>query len=341
MTNANKTDCLWIGSQEGTIAGGRVECETCRTTAEGFALAKEKHFERIFVVWADVPEPRQQNLEAFCRVNRNSDIVILTKMHEEPLVREAIRRAGNQRVDYLICPIEADQLTFDVRRKGPTEPGREDEKDRIIRELEILVLQDDLTGLKNRRYLRHFLPAILREAELCDFQVTLLLFDIDDFKHYNDTYGHSVGDRVLRQTASLMRRCCRTQDIVARLGGDEFAVVFWDRSAAQRQSADQTDEDRRTARDHPREAFFMAERFRREMSIASFDMLGVKGKGSLTISGGLATYPTDASNAEILFEKADQAMLEAKRSGKNQLYLVGGPVNPRANDRQTPQNPVD
>jgi diguanylate cyclase (GGDEF)-like protein len=70
----------------------------------------------------------------------------------------------------------------------------------------------------------------------------------------------------------------------------------------------------------------MAERFRREMSAASFDVLGPKGKGSLTISGGLATFPTDAVNAESLFEKADEAMFEAKRSGKNRLYLVGRPA---------------
>ena len=69
----------------------------------------------------------------------------------------------------------------------------------------------------------------------------------------------------------------------------------------------------------------MAERFRSEMSDTPFDQLGPQGKGSLTISGGLATFPTDAPDARLLFEKADQAMLEAKRSGKNRIYLVGQP----------------
>ncbi|MCE5187210.1 MAG: GGDEF domain-containing protein [Planctomycetaceae bacterium] len=300
-------------------------------------LASNNPFEKVFIVFSDLQEPKRRNLKAFCQSCADTEIIVLARMHEEPEVREALRQAGNKRADYLICPIDADLLTFDRRRMKPAEFAHENEKDRRIRELEILVLQDDLTGLKNRRYLRHFLPAILQEAVRCSFQVTLLLFDIDDFKHYNDTYGHSVGDRVLRQTASLMRRCCRTQDVVARLGGDEFAVVFWDRSV-ERDMAEQTAEDRRTARDHPKEAFFMAERFRKEMSAASFDMLGIKGKGSLTISGGLATFPNDASSAEVLFERADQAMLEAKRSGKNRVYLVGEPVNP-ANGLQKPQHP--
>ena len=61
------------------------------------------------------------------------------------------------------------------------------------------------------------------------FPVTLLLFDIDNFKKYNDRYGHGVGDEILRQTASLMRRCVRDHDLVARISGDEFAVVFWEK----------------------------------------------------------------------------------------------------------------
>jgi len=185
-------------------------------------------------------------------------------------------------------------------------------------------MRDDLTNLKNRRYLSQFLPAILAKAKAGQCQVTLLLFDIDDFKHYNDAYGHSVGDDVLRQTAKLIRRCCRNQDVVARLGGDEFAVVFWDVPDTQ-PSRGSTSDRRGSSRNHPRQPVFMAERFRVEMSDTPFDKLGPQGKGALSISGGLATFPTDASNAQELYEKADKAMLEAKRNGKNRVYLVGQP----------------
>src|SRR5207253_1554810 len=83
--------------------------------------------------------------------------------------------------------------------------------------LQKLAITDDLTGLYNARYFRHFLTAIIEKAKLMTFPVTLLLFDIDGFKTYNDQYGHTMGDEILRQTASLMKRCVRDHDLVARL----------------------------------------------------------------------------------------------------------------------------
>lgn len=326
MTNVNRNKCLLIGSPAGILSEGRLHCTTRKTFPEGLSLLKDEHFDVIYVVYAEIDEPKLDMIRSIGVLDPGSKLIILSQMYEEAEVIQTIRRSGIREVDYVICPITPEDFNGTPSVRSPFDLPA-DAKDRKIRELETLVLQDDLTGLKNRRYLRLFLPAILDEAQIHGFQVTLLLFDIDDFKHYNDAYGHSTGDRVLRQTATLIRRCCRTQDIVVRLGGDEFAVIFWDRSCTRPTEETLTIEEteRRACRDHPREALFMAERFRREMSTASFDVLGVKGKGSLTISGGLASYPTDASMAEVLFEKADQAMLEAKRSGKNRLYLVGRP----------------
>lgn len=322
MTIMSMSDCLIIGSPEGLISNGPADVRNCQTVNQALDLLKTEPFAKIFVVFSDLDEPKTDTLKKFHEISSNAKFTLLAQMHEEPAAIDILDKGDFKGVDYLICPINSRVLTDEDHAATPQ---REDEKDRKIRELETLVLQDDLTGLNNRRYLRHFLPAIIQQAASRDFQVTLLLFDIDDFKRYNDSFGHSVGDRVLRQTASLIRRCCRTQDVVVRLGGDEFAVVFWDSGCLNRTMPEsEAERDRRVCRNHPREALFMAERFRREMSTASFDVLGVKGKGSLTISGGLATFPTDATTAESLFEKADQAMFEAKRSGKNRLYLVGG-----------------
>jgi PleD family two-component response regulator len=320
MTGNTASNCLFVGNPEGLLEGGHLDCRICRHMVEALAFAQQNHFDHIFIAFSEIQEPKLQKLLAFDRLACAGEIVLLCSMHEEAEVIETLRAGGLKKVRYLICPLKANQLLAPSNAQLNLETA----KDRKIRELQALALQDDLTGLKNRRYLRHFLPSILREAEQEGFQVTLLLFDIDDFKHYNDTFGHPIGDRVLRQTADLIRRCCRTQDVVARLGGDEFAVVFWDRTCPKSTASDaESERDRRSCRNHPREAVFMAERFRREISSASFDMLGLKGKGSLTISGGLATFPADAANAESLFERADQAMFEAKRSGKNRLHLVG------------------
>src|SRR6185436_553464 len=95
--------------------------------------------------------------------------------------------------------------------------------------LQKLAITDDLTVLDNARYFRHLLAAMRGKAGDVGCPVTLLLFDIDGFKSYNDTFGHKMGDEILRQTAELMKRCVRDHDLVARLGGDEFAVVFWEK----------------------------------------------------------------------------------------------------------------
>ncbi|MHC4641169.1 MAG: GGDEF domain-containing protein, partial [Planctomycetota bacterium] len=191
--------------------------------------------------------------------------------------------------------------------------------------LEKLATEDDLTGLKNRRYIREFTKQIIEHAEKENRRITLLIFDIDNLKQYNDIYGHSVGDEILRQVAVLMQRCCRSHDVVGRIGGDEFAVVFWDeRQAMAEVSAD--DRERRSAMaEHPKEVVSIAKRFQKELGKAEFHLLGPEGKGELTISGGLASLDPGCSTAQELFEQADKALLVAKRSGKNRIYIVGRP----------------
>ena len=120
-----------------------------------------------------------------------------------------------------------------------------------------------------------------------------------------------------------MRRCCRQRDVVGRIGGDEFAVVFWD--MPQRKSGSAENERRSALADHPKEAIFIAKRFRTELEKAELHLLGPEGKGVLTISGGLASFPRDGSTIQQLFGQADKALLEAKHSGKNRIYLVGRP----------------
>lgn len=315
---------LLIGSPEGVITDGQVPMRICKNIFDGITVARCKEYQVVWVVYAALSEPRSQALQAIVSVCPDVPVILLVQMADEPQVREIIRsNPWAYGLNYLICPLTLMDLMYD----SPEMHTAVDEDDLVerIRQLEILVMQDDMTGLKNRRYLRRFLPAILQQAHLNQSKVTLLLFDIDNFKHYNDTYGHSVGDDVLRQTAELMQRCCRTQDVVARLGGDEFAVVFWN-TASLNDEKIQVRDRRHTHQNHPREAVFMSERFRREMSEKTFDLLGEKGKGRLTISGGMATFPEDAQTAESLFECADQAMLEAKRSGKNRITLVGEPT---------------
>ena len=265
-------------------------------------------------------------------------IVLLCQIYEEPIARRYVNdvsRGQSLADDYLICPVnlsrwltrsgqspDLDDVVND--RRDILVDAQEIDIEQRLRELERLATEDDLTGLKNRRYVREFCRQILDYAENEKGRVTLLIYDIDDFKRYNDDYGHATGDRILCEAATLMRRCCRSHDVVARIGGDEFAVVFWDDPNPE-QPAEQADR-RNAQKDHPAEAIFIAKRFQRELEHSDLSGLGAGGKGELTISGGLARYPVDALTVDDLFEKADMALLEAKRSGKNRIALVGSPI---------------
>jgi diguanylate cyclase (GGDEF)-like protein len=265
-----------------------------------------------------------------------------------PLLVESLRSAPPQLVGkgsyccdtYLSVPVPADQRVLGV--VNVTEPvgegpfgvqhlqqlvsiadslGLAIHRALRFREAEELAVRDDLTGLYNRRYLAQFMDTILERAQRENFPVTLLVFDIDHFKHYNDRYGHPAGDAVLREVAKLMVANFRTQDAICRLGGEEFAVVLWDgrgRTADGRPATEAAAALERAA--HPVQAFQFAERLRRATMAHRFDAINYQG---VTLSGGLATFPSDGMTRNELIERADDALYRAKRDGRNRVYLCG------------------
>ncbi len=232
-------------------------------------------------------------------------------------------RAGNEEVGqlHLVLPLDdeahsARHLLAQIAHMIGKVASLQDRHHRLQK----LAITDQLTGVYNRRYFEHFLTRILEKARVLRFPVTLLLFDIDDFKKYNDTYGHGVGDQILKETASLMRRTCREHDLVARIGGDEFAVVFWEKEGP-RQPKDAKPV---MPSKPPQSPLLLFQRFKTLMSTQQFPGLGATGKGVLTISGGLASFPWDGRDVAELIERADQALVKgAKQGGKDRIFLVG------------------
>ncbi len=336
-SNIDAGEILLIGDSTGVLSGAdtsaQLPVQTCTGMLEGIEEAvKKKHFKVITVVMSKTATNLHNGL-ATLRKNTDAKILLLARMYEEPKAIKLVASAYNGTGladDYIIYPVTIEKLCAAIYgisgKTADTVTIAADKTTRTrIEQLEKLATEDDLTGMKNRRYIWEFARQIIKRAKKDNGRITLLIFDIDNFKHYNDVYGHTAGDEVLKQTALLIRRCCRKHDVVARLGGDEFAVVFWDDPLCTPPPAGS--ERRSFTGNHPGEVVVIAKRFRRELEKAEFHLLGPEGKGVLTISGGLTSSGPDSATIEELFEKADSALLEAKRSGKNRIYLVGQPEN--------------
>lgn len=182
-----------------------------------------------------------------------------------------------------------------------------------MRRLRLAAYSDPLTGAWNRRYFDQFLGAALQIARKQRHSVTVLVFDIDDFKSFNDRFGHQAGDDILKETVRLLRSVIRPTDRVCRIGGDEFAVIF-----------NEPEGPRDPASRHPKTIFQIAARFQQQVREAKFPKLTAEAPATLRISGGLATYPWDGLNPADLVCKADERAMEGKRQGKNVIMLGPG-----------------
>lgn len=179
---------------------------------------------------------------------------------------------------------------------------------------------DELTGAWNRRYFNRFLSAAIEQGRAARHAVTLLYFDVDDFKRYNDRYGHAAGDEILTETVRLLNSVIRPSDRVCRIGGDEFAVVFFDPEGPRNTSA--------ASLTGPQSIAQIAARFQKQICEHRFPKLADQAPGTLTISGGMATFPWDGSSVDELLVRADELALTSKRQGKN--VITFGPGAERA-----------
>jgi len=172
---------------------------------------------------------------------------------------------------------------------------------------------DPLTGAWNRRYFDSFLEAALNRARETRRTVTVLIFDIDEFKKYNDNYGHPAGDEILIETVRALKASVRPSDRVCRIGGDEFAVIF-----------DEPEGPRQAGSRPPESVYVLAKRVQRKIGESEFPKLGADAAGQLTISGGLAAFPWDGHDPETLLHRADDLACQSKRAGKNAITLGPG-----------------
>lgn len=153
---------------------------------------------------------------------------------------------------------------------------------------------DGLTGLYNSRYFYEELEEELERSRRYDHTCSVVILDLDNFKRYNDRYGHLAGDDLLRELAGILQEEVRETDVVARYGGEEFTIILPETDGAQ--------------------AYQLAERLRATIRAHEFVVRDAQQVGRITISAGVATYPNHADEPEALVQMADMALLRAKET---------------------------
>lgn len=181
---------------------------------------------------------------------------------------------------------------------------------RLHEETVALSLTDPLTGVPNRRSLFTRLETEIARANRFGTQVSVVMIDIDHFKHLNDVAGHRAGDEILRKVADLMKCMVRKVDILARYGGEEFMLVLPQVNKA--------------------ESVEVAEKLRRAIDEAPLPHRETQPLGRITISVGVSNLPTDATALEDLVDCADSALYASKRGGRNKVtgYQLGMEMHP-------------
>jgi len=196
--------------------------------------------------------------------------------------------------------IENARLYSDAQKELMEKIEAEEKLLKLQKELEEQAIRDSLTGLYNRRFLDETLSRELSRAERDKYSVSVVMLDLDHFKNFNDSYGHDVGDLMLKQLGKMLTSQVRAGDIACRYGGEEFVVVM------------------------PKASLSVARQRANDWRI-KFESQEIEYEGEVlnaTLSAGVAVYPLHGTTSEEIVRRADQAMYAAKAAGRNQVNVA-------------------
>ena len=199
--------------------------------------------------------------------------------------------------DYLVRPVDRNEMLARIKSQVRRKRFADRLRDTMQTTME-MAITDGLTGLHNRRYLERHLGVLVQQAIARTKPLSLLILDIDHFKSINDQYGHGAGDEVLREFSRRVRKAVRGIDLACRLGGEEFVVAMPDTDGAL--------------------ALLVGERIRQKIAGEAFQAEGSP-RMSVTVSIGVASLASASDTAEMLMKRADDALYEAKRRGRNRV----------------------
>ena len=244
------------------------------------------------LVITDVMMPRMNGYELAQRIRANPVTKFIPVIMQTAVGRRAedLRRASEVgALGYITDPTDLDLLLARTRTLL--------EFKAYLDVCEEAAFTDHLTGLANRRRFERQLEREVGRMERFGHPFSLLMLDIDWFKHLNDNFGHDAGDEAIRRISKVLREGTRGIDLAARIGGEEFAVLL--------------------VETNKEGAFEVAERLR-----TAIKALEIPQAGHITASFGVAECPTDAQTAADILKAADVAMYEAKRNGRDKVVAI-------------------
>jgi len=229
---------------------------------------------------------------------RHAAIIVVDEADGANAAITALDMGANEVMDAATPPAEfAYRLGRQLRRKYKADRLRDSQSDGMR-----LAVTDPLTGLFNRRYALPHMSRIAKKSNAAGSPFAVMVLDLDRFKRINDTYGHTTGDLVLKEVANRLRANVRSVDLIARIGGEEFLVVMPDTGLEAARIA--------------------AERLRRVTGATPVNMPGGGGSVGVTTSIGVSIGGTQGqveATVEAMVDRADQALLGAKSTGRNQV----------------------
>jgi two-component system, cell cycle response regulator len=267
-----------------------------QTPQAALSLLAEKEFDLLVVSLAltDADALRLCSQVRSIDRTRHLPIILLVEPGEEPRLLRALDMGVN---DYVMRPIDRNEILARIRTQVKRKRYSDHLRNRLEESIEAAMI-DPLTGLHNRRYMESHLATLVADALHTSRSLSVLLADIDHFKRVNDTYGHDVGDAVLKEFSTRFRRNTRGIDLACRFGGEEFLVIMPDTSMSR--------------------AYQVGERLRVAIAADAFQVrpdLGIH----LTASVGIATLECPEDTPETVFRRADNALFAAKRRGRNRV----------------------
>lgn len=278
------------------LAAHNFEVETVGTAREALDILEQNAFDLVI---SDLIMPKMDGITLTKNIKSmgiDTPVIVITAF---ATIEHAVESMKAGAFDFITKPFNYEQINLIVNKALE---NKRLQKLAVEREYyKKLSTCDELTDLFNYRYFNQTLEKEIQRRERYKRPLTLMMLDLDNFKSTNDTFGHLVGDLVLKQAASLIKKNTRGCDLVARYGGDEFSVIL----------PETTEE----------EALIVAKRIREAIDEYDFKTLEGKSISDLSVTIGLSSLPDKSKDKKELIDTADSALYKGKTTGKNRVVI--------------------